>query len=102
MELRFYAAILVHVNFLAGRTDDDGGLGTVDDRRRRQPRRAERRRMRDALETIGVMEFGRGMFGGAAVIGPLIGRMRDRSQNIALIEITPVMIAQIEIGRAHV
>src|SRR5262245_20768991 len=52
--------------------------------------------MGDALETIGVMEFGRRMFGGAAVIGPLIGRMRDRSQNIALIEITPVMIAQIE------
>src|SRR5262245_57679537 len=96
MELRLYAAVLIHVNLFASRADNDRGLRTVDDRRRRQPKRAERCRMRDTLEMIGVMQFSRRIFKRAAVIGPLIGGMIDRCQNVALIEITPVMIAQIE------
>src|SRR5262245_40010089 len=96
MELNFYATVFIHVNFFTGGADNHGCLASPNERPWRHTRRTERRRMWNALELIRVIKGFRRGFQRTVVIRSLNRRMADRSQNVALIEIAPVMVPEIE------
>ena len=56
-ELHFHAAIFVRENFLPRRPDDHGGLRAHHARLRRRALRAERQRVGDAGEAVGIDKF---------------------------------------------
>ena len=60
-ELDFYPAILVGVNFLALRTDNDGGLRPADHRARPPQGSAVAHRLGDASEGVGVTLLAAGL-----------------------------------------
>ena len=88
MELDFDAAVFVAVDLFARRSDDDGGMRTVHDRLRRQPRRPKLGCRRNAGEAVGVIRRDLLSDEAGVVGGAMVGR-RDRVAALFARDVVP-------------
>src|SRR5262249_6181686 len=96
-ELHLHAPVFINENLFAGRTDDDGGLRTPDDRLRRQARRAIVDRGWDGDERLRKGVLGaRGRGAGAAVRRRVVGRQDE----VLFVRVAAIEIRDLHLGSA--
>ena len=88
MELHFHPAVRVGVDLLTRRTDDDGGLYTLDERPGGRAKRPERHIMGDTLEAVPI----RGLRISAVPFHRFMGH--GNQQVLLIIKIPAVMVGQ--------
>src|ERR1700679_2778073 len=93
MELHFYAAIIIGVNFFTPGADNDRGLTSLHKRLRRHAPGAERHRKRDAFEAVTVRQF-IATACAHSISTALSSSVAHRSQQPGLVHILPIMILQ--------
>ena len=96
VELDAHAAVLVGVDLLAARPDDDGGLRAGDDRLRRAPGGAVGHGVRNAAESIAVRFRGQIVARVGSVGAADRGLMAHLGEHIGGVEIPPIVTFQLE------